>query len=356
VKEGADALTKMMKLWPTLSRSGTAEQHEQRPAGAIFGQPTLKMVGGLAGGKFGRLDALLISNGIGLVGPAFDEEYQKMSQDLPAAYAERFGVPGESQPAPAGAVTGSKTLFWAAGEIGVSLIFEPTKRVRLSLRPLNEKEKAAGLERLAQVRAEKWKERVVRKPNGDVIIENLPVVEAVKEGMDNLLRMMQVLQKYYSWKVDVEAMLKRLAGATGDEPTGVIILRELAAEAGVKLRVLPGFDALDVPGIIDSGHLVVVLRAYGDTRILFHRDFTVKQRKEPDIELPPANDAEDQKKWQTVDNESYGLMSLVHGYNTKRGELILSQPGWYVSFQQLRMRPEELKAGAHYTLIFSAPQ
>ena len=356
VKEGPDSLTKLMKLWPTLSKSGTVEQHEQRPAGEIFGRPSLKTVGALSSGKFSRLDVLLISNGIGLTGPAFEEEYAKITQELPVAYAERFGAPGESQPAPAGAAPDTKTLFWAAGEIGISLIMEPTKRVRLSLRPLNEKEKAAGLERQAQARAEKWKEHVTRKPNGDVIIENLPLVEVAKEGTENFLRMVQMLQKYYSWKVDVEAGFKRLAGATGDEPTDVIILRELTTEAGVKLRVLPGFDASETAAAIDSGNLVLVLRGYGDARMNVLREFAAKQRKEPDLELPAANDAAEQKKWQSYGDATYSMISLVHGYNTKRGEIIFSQPGWNVAYQQLRIRPEELKTGTEYTMILSVPQ
>lgn len=357
VKEGADALTKMMKLWPLLSRSGAQEQHEQRPAGAVFGRPSLKTVGGLSGGKFNRIDALLISEGIGLVGPAFEEEYRKLSEELPAAYEERFGAPGEPQPAPAGTPAGTKTMFWAAGDVGVSLILEPAKRVRISLRPLNEKEKAAGLERVAQARADKWKEQhVVRKPNDDVIIENLPAVEVAKEGTDNIIRLAQMLHKYYEWKIDVDASLKRLAGATGDEPGDVIILRELAAEAGMKLRVMASFDAKEAAAAIDSGHLVVVRRSYSDSRMAFLQEFAVKLRKEPGLELPPASDAEEQKKWQSYEDAPYGLTSLVHGYNSRRGEFLTSQAGWHLRYQQLRIRPEELKVAASYMLIFSAPQ
>jgi hypothetical protein len=148
-------------------------------------------------------------------------------------------------------------------------------------------------------------------------------------------------------------MVKKLTPAVIAESDGEALWTELAKQAGVRVKHFAGFDFRDVKRELDSGRPVVVLRAYVESRQVFLREFTRNHAKDPNLELPKPGDPKDQAKWATVETADYSLDSLITGYNAKRGEIFVSQPGWAVSHQQMRMRIEELQAGAYDTYFFS---
>jgi hypothetical protein len=357
VKEGNEVMGAEVKTWGAAPTKGSLDNRECKPVRNLFGLKPLRLLGTLASGKFVRIDALIINQGVGYAEDTFETEYTRLQSALPEAISNTLdGEKAVSASVPPGFAPETRVWMWCAPQNVVTATFEPHKRVTVTVRPITELENKEAETRRRMILEQRFNSRAIERENGDVVIEALPEEEAVKTGTDITPRVVSLLQKYYGWKTDMPAFWKRMDGATGDESTTAILLEEITKEAGAPFTHIRSFEIEAVMTEITKGRLVVVRRAYNEKRQVFLGKFSQEICKVPSLTLPPATDQEDRKKWATGDNAEYAITSVVVGFNRKRGEFLIAQPGWGSRYRELRIRAQELQAGVYESFLFGPKQ
>jgi len=200
-----------------------------------------------------------------------------------------------------------------------------------------------------KTRSEAYRANVTDLPNGDRVIENIPMVNQGTRGYCAEATLAMVANYYH-----VQLTQDDIAARVGISSQRFsldnydAVLRQIAAEGRLRLAVGSTFLAASLQAQIDRGHPVLIWHQVTDARTFYLQDFASQHARDGQL-LPPAN--EDRKNWVTPASKGAdGHASLLVGYNRQRGEAILME-SWGARFGSTRMRTEELAAGTFKVLV-----
>jgi hypothetical protein len=175
------------------------------------------------------------------------------------------------------------------------------------------------------------------------------------EGGDDdplALSLCQFLVKYYAWKADPAEALKGTE-RLDDFEKHEAALKKLVKEAGSRMKMVEKFDFNDVKRELAKGRVVAVVYAHNDLREDAWYDYAKAYEQDPKTPPPDAKDPEVRKKWQDVESAPYHSSLIIHGYNTKRDELIARVMGFSSKVYSPRLQIEEMKVSAFQVFTFS---
>ena len=196
-------------------------------------------------------------------------------------------------------------------------------------------------------------DNVVTRSNGDVVVENIPMVNQGNRGYC-AMGVLTMLARYYGLSIDIDQLAAK-AGyreGEGDDVNASLFYTAVAREA--KLRVLKtrSLTLRHVEKAILRGQPVIVFRAFSRERDAFHSDFATDYAMDPKLELPHAKEGrQDKKNWPR--RGMMGHASLITGLNTKRDEILFTE-SWGEVFRNRRMSVAEMEATGT-TFFFFTP-
>ncbi|MGV3664353.1 MAG: hypothetical protein ACO1TE_29545 [Prosthecobacter sp.] len=332
--------------WKDLGAAPGTTRKELASPETVLGVPVQRSIATTSGGVLSRLDVLFVERAAGSApaDAAWQQTLRQTASQVSATLQTKLGKPGTLVKPGVGAANGTVIQEWTTPASQVRLTLEPN-RVWVSLTPASAPalpDTATAATSVPMTKDDR-KARVQHRENGDVIITALPTVPDTDEASNLMLRMIEQLNLYYSWKVDCLAIAKSI----GWTPDSTIfdeakLFAAVGKEAKVRFKMVEGFDLLEIQHWIDRGQPVLFVRVWTELRHLYHVEFAPKLATDPAAELPPAKDAAEKAKWPSdKDPDFYACEATIVGYNKKRGELIFSHPGWGKEDENMRMREEE---------------
>lgn len=345
LSENADAwkITPLPGQWRALGEVQGVTRKEAAAAEPVFDVSAQRIIATEAAGKLSRLDVLFMERGAAAMDEAYLQSMRQTAAKVSAGVQAKAGKPGLVVKPAAGSPAGTVIQEWTTPGAVIRLAMEPGVRLWVTMTALPSGQTPQGAAKPALPLKDALKARVAQRENGDVLITGLPEVADAVEICDLMLRITESLARLYEWKIDVEATA-RTAGWEPDSQVYQVskLFAAVTKEAKVRMKQANALELLDVQRWIDRGQPVPMTHVFTEIRHEYQIDFTRKFADDPKLELPSAKDAAEKKKWPSPQDEGYYVSeSLIVGYNKKRGELILSYPGWGAEAQNLRVREEE---------------
>ena len=195
------------------------------------------------------------------------------------------------------------------------------------------------------------KEQVTTSENGDVVINNVPMVNQGSRGYCAIGTLAMITQ-YYGLDVNIDQLASKAGYKEGEVSNAAVIPIYEAASKAAKLRMVQQekFDFRDAMRAVSKGKPLLVWRYFSRERDDFHSKFAARHLKDPAENLPnPRKDKDDRKLWPTFD--SGGHASLITGYNKERGEVLFTE-SWGENNRNRRMKAEEMEATAYVVFEF----
>jgi hypothetical protein len=355
------ALDRAVQGWTVISGSGESTQREWQPPGTVFGRKPERVLATTKDGRLSRVDVLYLTATAATM-EKFEKEAAMMKFAQVKVIEARLRVTGVPGIGDASMPHDTRFMTWNTSKVAVRLLFEPHKRVWLSIVPLaaptpepTAPPPAIAAKQVPPANAREAAQAKVKElPNGDVLIPDDSLPEMPEAGDDDPLALClcQFLVKYYGWKADpAEAMkgTERLDDFEKHEAA----LKKLIKEAGSRMKMVEKFDFNDVKRELAKGRVVAVVYAHNDLREDAWYDYAKAYDKDPQTPPPDAKDPEVRKKWQDLESASYHSSLIIQGYNTKRDELITRVMGFSSKVYSPRLQIEEMKVSAYQVFTFS---
>lgn len=330
-KAGFDELETQALQWKPISATAGQSFREWPSVGTVLGFPVVKARCTTSEDKLIKMFIQLLDLPPGASDATFAERFKHLRNELPATLSKQLrttGIPGALEP---GAVQGSETLLWELPEMTLTAIFEPGRRVWLTL-------SRTSPERLQEMAAKDAKIRlrinVTKNQVGDIILKDLPSVEVSNSGS---LGLAQWLCRYFGWQIEDS----RIRSLVEKHQKSYLrdLLSDLGREAGQRAITQSGFDFDLVREQISRGYPVIFLRSIYQHRVTEQISNTARVLADPTVQLP--TDADEQRKWPRTNLKLNVWLTAIVGFNSRRKEIIFSQPGFDGKYQNLRMRVEE---------------
>ena len=188
-------------------------------------------------------------------------------------------------------------------------------------------------------------------PNGDVIIENIPMSNQGSRGYCAIGTLAMITQ-YYGLTLNIDQLAAKAGYKEGDTDNAIVIPIYQAAAKETKLRMKQKdkFDFRDAMREVARGKPLLVWRWFDRDRDEFHFEFAKKLASDPSALLPdPKKDKEEPKKW--ANSTTGGHASLVTGFNKERAEVLFTE-SWGEETRNRRMRAEEMTAAVYVLFEF----
>lgn len=344
-KEGFGPLQQSALQWKPIRITKQDVMREWTIPGSALGHPVLRARCTTSESSLVKVYLQFLDAVPSSTDPNFNAAYHQLRKELPEALTKDTGIESEPGKAEPGAPAGAEVLLWETPELAFQLIFEPGKRVWMTIQATPEERKAEVIAKNPRLR---FKLNIQKNEVGDVWLANLPSIP-LAEANEDRQKVLEWLRKFYGWDMDDERI--KLLIQANSKLVSREVFKDAAKATGTPVRTIAGFDFAEVQKHLDAGHPVIFVRTSEGTRNTFLMDFSQKRQTDPTLELPPADDPEEQKKWARVRVAPKVWVGAIVGYNAKRGEIIFSHPGWGIEFQNLRMRKEEA-AVSTYDLTF----
>ena len=278
------------------------------------------------------------------------------AEALEATLTGLFGDPSDSQLG-GGRDTREKVLRWDWRGHAFLLAAPRTEYVALRVVPANSADDRGKARVADAVIKERLSARVERRPNGDVVLRDMPMVNQGPKGYcvpatwERIMRYMGIPADMYV-----------LAMAGGTRPGGGTSANDIAW--GVRDAVVSAGRRMDRPSVkltapgvakfIDQG-LPLMWGMYTTKEFNDAADGRMQERRQmtdPDVwaaSLEPACKAA--RKW--VKDPEAGHLCMVIGYNERTNELAVSD-SWGPHYAERWITPEEAKAisqGVFYVIL-----
>jgi hypothetical protein len=188
-------------------------------------------------------------------------------------------------------------------------------------------------------------------PNGDVVIENIPMSNQGSRGYCAIGTLAMITQ-YYGLSLNIDQLAAKAGYKEGDTDNAIVIpiYQAAAKEAKLRMKQKDEFDFRDAMREVEKGKPLLVWRWFDRERDEFHSEFAKKFAGDAAALLPdPRKDKEDQKKW--ASSATGGHASLVTGFNKARGEVLFTE-SWGEETRNRRMRAEEMEAAVYVLFEF----
>ena len=186
-------------------------------------------------------------------------------------------------------------------------------------------------------------------PNGDCLIENIPMISQGDRGYGAVATLAMVAN-YYQINVNIDA----LAAKAGYNSSNIVggnldsVCQGVAREGKLRLISAPNLVRAVAVININRGVPMIVWRNFSREREATLRQYAASYSKDSSFELPSI--VQDRKNW--APHTEYFSASLITGYNKERGEYIITQPSGEGS-RNRRIRFEELEACSFRVLTFA---
>ncbi len=203
-------------------------------------------------------------------------------------------------------------------------------------------EKVAGMD--TRDRRKELLSRVSKRPNGDVVIEGIPMF---RQGMRPYCAVstLGMATHYLGLRMGTNALAAGARFRNTGSAQGAKLLdlyRAAAEESGARLQRGSRFDFRKAQNYIEKGFPIVVWRRYSPERNLLH----IAAAKGATL---PEPDRADRAAWPGKKSPAHA--SVVTGFNTKTGEVIFSE-SWGEQARDKRIRGEELEATSYAVFHF----
>ncbi len=319
-----------------------------------------------AGSYFGYLDEKLPP---GLSARKKKEEIRRRLADRRAAFAKSFAETEESlkeslkdlaEERPRKKQIGkTRTLRaevtdYQKGELLLRLIVGGERLIRVIITPkakasrewLDSERASLSDSELARI----YQDRVTKTGNGDVRIDNLPIVPQGYKPYCGL-NTLTMAARYFGLHLDedwlaVAGKFENTGSAAGSQIPRLYLA--VAQEAGLDLHKSNSFTLTEARNSLDRGLPVVVWRRFSQARNEIHTRQTAQASRDPAFALP-APDAATRDSW--PDKKAPLHASVIVGYNSERRELLFVE-SWAGMKIPRRMRAEEMSATAYLTFYF----
>jgi Peptidase_C39 like family len=259
---------------------------------------------------------------------SFDDALKRDFDTLSAALTTKLGEP-KREIAIGGLDAGRRSLRWESGPHAVLLSHDAEQMVSLKIVPA---EKSATA-RLADAEVRRlFKERITRRPNGDVILDQIPMVNQGPKGYC----VPATFERYLRY-AGIPADMYELAAAGGTDFGGGTSFHEMTSgldrfvrRQGRRLESVS--LKLTVPGIaryIDEGR-PIIWGMYSTEAYNTLADTNTKTRNAPPAKSPPLSPAELARITPDADTAH---ACLIVGYNRATNEIAVSD-SWGQHFQE----------------------
>jgi hypothetical protein len=195
-----------------------------------------------------------------------------------------------------------------------------------------------------------YQDRVTKFENGDVRIDNLPIVPQGYKPYCGL-NTLTMAARYFGLHIDedwlaVAGKFENTGSAKGSQIPRLYLA--VAKEAGLDLHKSNDFALTDAKSSLDRGLPVVVWRRFSQERNQLHTKQTMQAARDPKFALP-SPDTATRDSWP---NDKAPLhASVIVGYNADRSEVLFVE-SWAGMKIPRRMRAEEMAATAYLTFYF----
>lgn len=280
--------------------------------------------------------------------------FSQYEKQLPEALEKFCGKPGQRVTVGQTRMLRSRATEFTSPVVRMRLTAEDDQLISLAVIPADMAVKSSRLTTVSgsQRRADA-KDSVKSMPNGDVLLDAIPMVNQGSRGYC-AIGTLAMIGKYYGLEVNIDQLAARAGYKEGDtENASVIPIYEAAAKEGrMRMKQQRTFDLREAMREVDKGHPILVWRYFSRERDAFHHKFAIDYAKDITLKLPdPKKDKSDAASW--PDRSTGGHASLITGYNKGRDEVLFTE-SWGEGNRHRRMRVEEMAATA-YVLFYFEP-
>lgn len=283
---------------------------------------------------------------------AFDKTFSELENGIEKTLSGLFGpgrriTVGKSQ-----ALRSRATEYEAAG-LKVRLFAEDDQLVALSLQPAaapNTAPNRGAARDTPQARRKSIESNVEKLPNGDVVVQNIPMVEQGNRGYC-AIGTLTMLVRYYGLAANVDLIAAKAGYREGDVGNATLqpIYAACARESGLRLQTDDRFDFRKAKRLLLRGQPIIVARKLDRMRDDFHTEFAQRLAADPTARLPNP-DRNERKKWPNSYSSSHA--SIITGFNEQRDEVLFTE-SWGEASRNRRMRIEEMEATAYQAYYFN---
>jgi hypothetical protein len=282
----------------------------------------------------------------------FAKRFRELESAIPAALAAFCGGnPGKSVSIGRDRMLRVRSTEFANEAVRFRFTAEDEQLVSLAVIPVE----SVGTKLVTSTGIDRRKgtrDRVAKLANGDVVINDIPMVNQGSRGYCAIGTLAMIMQ-FYSVNVNIDQLAAAAGYKEGDTDNARIIpIYEAAAKEG-KIRMQRAAAPLkfrDVMRELDKGQPILMWRYFSYERDAVHRKFSEDFAKNPALTLPdPQKDRAEQAGWPNRD--SGGHASLITGYNKERNEILFTE-SWGENNRNRRMRAEEMEACVYHSFNF----
>lgn len=284
---------------------------------------------------------------------AFPGEFRRIERKLPqvieAMAGDRLRMTGHGS-----GQLRTQVRSVAAGEVNIQLFVERDQLIMLVIEPAEAGVAAAASSLTRGQRQRIRAENAVRHPNGDVIIEGVPMIPQGTRGYC-AVGSLTMVARYHGVSVDIDFLAAQAGYREGEVRNAALrpIYQEVARQGKLRLLSTPALNVRDICNEIDQGRPVLVWRYFTRERDAWHSLFANEFLRNEAFILPHPNRGSDGRRdrqtWPTADNS--GHASVITGFNKERGEFIFSE-SWGEETRNRRMRFEEMKETVYFVWMF----
>ena len=210
-------------------------------------------------------------------------------------------------------------------------------------------------ERFKDTKPEDWaQQNVERRPNGDVLIKNVPMIEQGPRGYCTIATGAMVLD-YWGSPVPLEVIAQcQTVSWLGDTINAMHfkdVVELVAKEASLKTEFTDKQRPLrfnQVIDEIDAGRPICFGRFVTQERIALHRAWRDEVEKNPNFKIP-EEDRDARKKWPNSLNDTH--TSIITGYNKEQKVIMLTE-SWGEGNRYFRMSWDEAIASLNFMQTF----
>ena len=279
----------------------------------------------------------------------FEARFKALEEALPAAMEAFTKTPGKNVTVGSNGLLRTRTFETSNDTLAMRLMVEDEQLISVVVIPKN----AASRKLVGQTTGRRGaiQDNVNHLPNGDVIIENIPMANQGSRGYCAIGTLAMITQ-YYGLTVNIDQLAAKAGYKEGDTENAIIIpiYQAAAKEAKLRMKEKEGFDFRDAMREVEKGKPLLVWRWFSRDRDDFHSQFAKRFASDSSVLLPdPRKDKEDAKNWASEDTG--GHASLITGFNKERNEVLFTE-SWGEETRNRRMRAEEMEAAVYVFFEF----
>jgi len=279
---------------------------------------------------------------------AFEQKFKTVESALLNHLGARYGK-GERRSVGKSQLLRSRVTDFAAGGVVIRIYAEEDQLIGLSILPSGAaSQKIAAPAQDAASRRAQTQSNVARLANGDVVVQNVPIVNQGDRGYC-AIGTLTMITRYYGLPINVDLIAAKAGYKEGDVSNANLdgVYSACAREAKLKLKTERSFDFRKAKKHLLKGEPMIVARRFDRARDDFHSHFAVQYNKDPSVRLPKPDRAE-RARWPSASAGAHA--SLVTGFNDARDEILFTE-SWGENARNRRMLAEEMEATAfevHY--------